>query len=232
MDAVDAAPAGRPRQHRLVPRLVLVSGALEQRRRLLGRRAVGQVFQQPRDARRHRQPAEKAGHQRIGPQPVGAVELVIALADGEGPRNVRLLVARRADGQAVPGVGLVVAPQAAHRIMDGGKNLHRRRAGIGALELLVDFQNAGQLPVQQVARQVGHVEIDAHPVRLRAESLLDADLENLSRGDVARQEVSIFRVALFEEIQPLALGDVAPPGGNRADGGAPTRVRLRRGRSR
>ena len=46
------------------------------------------------------QAAEDAAQQRIGPQPVGAVVLVVALADGVQAGNVRLLVARRADLQA------------------------------------------------------------------------------------------------------------------------------------
>ena len=48
------------------------------------------------DARRDDQPAEDARQQRVGAQPVGAVVLVVALADGVQARDVRLLIARRA----------------------------------------------------------------------------------------------------------------------------------------
>ena len=52
------------------------------------------------------------------------------------------------------GGALVVAPQPAHRVVDGREDLHRHVARIDALELLVDFQDAGQLAVERLARQV------------------------------------------------------------------------------
>ena len=129
-------------------------------------------------------------------------------------------------------VGLVVDPQAAHRVVHRGEDLHRHLAGIGPLELLVDLQDAGQLAVQQVAGKMGHVEVDAHPLGLHAQALLDADLEDLARGDVAGHEVAVLGIALFEEVVALLLGNIAAAGGDPAASAAPTRGRLRRGRFR
>ena len=46
------------------------------------------------------------------------------------------------------------------------------------------------------------------PVLLDAQPLADADVEDLARGDVARHEVAVGRVALFEEIISLAFGNL------------------------
>jgi hypothetical protein len=36
---------------------------------------------------------------------------------------------------------------------------------------------------------------------------VEADLEDFARGDVARDEVAVGRVLLFEEVPAVALGD-------------------------
>jgi hypothetical protein len=136
------------------------------------------------------------------------VELIIALADGKDSRHIRLLIARRAGDQAAFGVALVIAPQAAHRIMHGGKNLHRGVPRIDALEFFVNLQNAGEFAVQHFARELAHVEIDAGTVLLHAQPFLQADLEYFARGDIARHEVAVLRIAVFEKIVAFLLGDV------------------------
>ena len=52
------------------------------------------------------------------------------------------------------------------------------------------------------------VEVDALPVLLDAQALADADVEEFPRGDVPRHEVAVGRIALFEEIISLVLGDL------------------------
>ena len=47
----------------------------------------------------------------------------------------------------------VIDPHAAHRIMDGGKDFHRRVARIDALEFLVDVEDAAQLVVERGSRE-------------------------------------------------------------------------------
>ena len=133
--------------------------------------------------------------------------LVVALADGVQARDVRACWWRAARRKPPVGRALVVHPQAAHRVVDGREDLHRHVARVDALEFLVDFQDAAQLAVELVARNVRQVEIHAQPVLLDAQPLVDADVEDLARGDVARHEVAVLRIALFEEVVPLALGN-------------------------
>ncbi len=154
-------------------------------------------------------PLKMQRQQRVGAQAVGAVVLVVALADGVEAGDVGLLVARRAELEPAVGGPLVVGPQAAHRVVDGREDLHRHVARIDALELLVDLQDAAELAVELLARDVRQVEVDALPVRLDAQALVDADVEDLARGDVARHEVAVLRVALFEEVVALGLGNLA-----------------------
>ena len=134
--------------------------------------------------------------------------LVIALADGVQPGNVRDLVLRRAEPQAAGGRPLVIDPQSAHRIVDGGEDLHRRLAWVDPLELLVNVENATQLLVEVSRGNVRDVEVDAQPILLDRQPFVRADVENLARGNVARHQVAVFRIALFEEVIPLGLGNL------------------------
>ena len=59
-----------------------------------------------------------------------------------------------------------------------------------------------------LARDVRHVEIHAQPVLLDAQSFVRADVENLARGDVARHQVAVLRIALFEEVVALGFGNL------------------------
>ena len=116
--------------------------------------------------------------------------------------------------------------------MDGGEDLHRHVARIDALELLVDLQNAAQLPVEHLARNVRQVEIHAQPVLLDAQPFVGADVEDLARGDVARHQVAVLRIALFEEVVALGFGNACADRADPAACAAPTRGPLRRGRFR
>ena len=74
--------------------------------------------------------------------------LVVALADRVQVRDVGDLVLRRADDESAVGTLLVIAPEAPHRIVDRGKDFHRRRPRIDPLELLVDVENSAELAVE------------------------------------------------------------------------------------
>ena len=135
--------------------------------------------------------AVDAGDERVCAEAVRAVDGVVALARGEEPRNVRPL--------------LVIDPQAAHRVVDAGEDTHRDVARVVADEHLVDFENRAELAVESLGRDVRQIEVDL-VVAVDAEAV-EADLENLARRDVARDEVAVGRVLLFEEVPALGLGD-------------------------
>ena len=172
---------------------------------------------------------EDAGEQRVRAEAVGAVVLVVALADGVQAGDVGLMVARRAGDESAFGRAFVVGPQSAHRVVDGGEDLHRLVARVDALEFLVDAEDAAELAVELFARDVREVEVDAGPFALDAETFVDADVEDLAGGDVARHEVAVLRVALFEEVVALGFGDALGRARDLAACAGPRRGRLRRG---
>ncbi|KKN36540.1 hypothetical protein LCGC14_0772460, partial [marine sediment metagenome] len=93
--------------------------------------------------------------------------------------------------------------------MHGRINLHGHPARIDALEFFVDFQDAAELQVERRRRDVRQIEIDAQAVLLDAQALGGADVEDFARGDVARHQVAVFRIALFEKVVSLGFGDLA-----------------------
>ncbi len=80
--------------------------------------------------------------------------------------------------------------------------------GIVAHELLVDLQNAFQLLVQDLAVDVGEVEID-HGLAVDAQPVLIDHLENGAGGDVARHQIAVLGIPLFQEVPALLLRDRA-----------------------
>ena len=136
--------------------------------------------------------AKDAGHQRIRAQAVRAVILVFALAGGIDAGNVGGLVE--------------VHPQPAHGVVHAGEDLHRRVARIVADKLLVDLENAFELAVEDLAVDVGQVEID-HRLAVDAEVVLVDHLVNGAGGDVARHQVAVLRIPLFQEVPALGFGD-------------------------
>src|SRR5687768_6028646 len=109
--------------------------------------------------------------------------LVVALADGVQAGNVRLVVADRARHETAIGGSLVIAPQAAHRVVDGREDLHRLVAWIDALELFVDRENAAQFAIKLLAREVREIEVYTLLAALDAQAFIDANVENLAGGD-------------------------------------------------
>src|SRR6266446_4836508 len=87
---------------------------------------------------------------------------------------------------------------------DAGEDLHRCVVRIVADELLVDFEDAFQLAVEYFAVNMRQVKID-HWLAVDAEVLLVYHFENRPRRHVARDEVAVFRVPLFEEVPALTL---------------------------
>ncbi len=130
------------------------------------------------------------GEQRVGAQSVGAVLRVVALAGGEQPGDAGLLVQPH--------------PKAAHGIVHAGGNAHRNLARIIAHELLVDVQDALELCVQRLCGDVRNVQVH-HVLPIDAQVLVHAHVEDLARGDVARHQVAVGRVFLFQEVPGLAV---------------------------
>ena len=119
---------------------------------------------------------------------------VVALAGGEDAGDV---------GQLVE-----VDPEAAHGVVHAGEDLHGNFARVVADELLVDFENAFELAVESLAVDVGEVEID-HRLAVDAQAVLVDDLEDGAGGDVARDEVAVLGIPLFEEVPAVGLGNAA-----------------------
>ncbi len=90
--------------------------------------------------------------------------------------------------------------------MHAGKNLHGRVAGVVAHKLLVDFENAFQLAVENLAVDVGEVEIN-HRLAVDAEVVLEDHLEDGAGSDVARHQVAVLGIPLFQEIPAFFFRD-------------------------
>ena len=88
--------------------------------------------------------------------------------------------------------------------MDGREYLHRYFVRIIAHELLVDLDDAAELDVQFLRILVRQIEVH-HVLAVNAELLVDADVENFTRRDVARHQVAVSRIFLFKEIPRLAV---------------------------
>ncbi len=100
--------------------------------------------------------------------------------------------------------------------------------GIVADELLVDFQNAFELAVESLAVNVRQVEID-HGLAVDAQLVLVDDFEDGARGHVARDQIAVLRVPLFQEVPALFFWDRLRIAFVARVSSAPTRGRLRRG---
>src|SRR5690349_18656903 len=89
--------------------------------------------------------------------------------------------------------------------MNTGEDTHRHVTRIVADEHLVDFEYRAEFAVQNFRGNVRQVEID---LVLAADThAVDTDLKYLARGDVARDEVAVSGIFLFEEVPALALGN-------------------------
>src|SRR5580658_12105 len=98
----------------------------------------------------------------------------------------------------------VIDPHSAHGVVHAGENLHGRDTRIVADKFFVNFENAFQLAVENLAVDVGEVEVD-HRLAVDAEVELEHYFENRAGSHVARNEVAVFRIPLFEEIPALTF---------------------------
>ncbi len=199
--------------------------------------AARQVLLVARDGGAGGHATPDAREQRVGAEAVGAVVLVVDLADGVEAGDVGRVVARRARLERAALVALVVHPEAAHRVVDGGEDLHRVVVRVDADELLVDLEDAGELVAEELLVLVREVEVDLVLVlaRVRVEDaapLVEARLEERARGDVAGDEVAVAGVHPLEEVVAILLRDVPAGRACRSCPWAPRRGRPRRGRSR
>ena len=136
------------------------------------------------------EPAVDARHQRIRAQAVGAVILILAFARGVQALDVGAL--------------LKVHPQAAHGVVHAGEDLHGRVARIVADKLFVDLENALQLAIEGGAVDVRQVEID-HRLPIDAEVEFVNYFVDGTGSDIARHQVAILGIPLFQEVPALAF---------------------------
>ncbi len=125
--------------------------------------------------------------------------LVFRFAGGEKARDIRLLVPGTPHHGVAVVVGLVVDPQAAHGVVHPGEDPHGHFPRIVADELLVDLEDPAQLPVQRLLGDVADVQVD-HILAIDPHLEHPADVEDLARRDVPRDEILVFRVFLFQEV--------------------------------
>ena len=111
--------------------------------------------------------------------------VILSLAGRKNAGNIRHL--------------LEVDPQAAHRVMHARENLHRHFTRIVADKLFVNFKNAFELAIQRFLVDVRQVEIN-HRLSINAQPMLVHHLVNGTRRDIARYQVAVLRIPLFEEI--------------------------------
>ncbi len=64
-------------------------------------------------------------------------------------------------------------------------------------------------PSLRSSSSFGSAEVEVDRVGSRVDAVaFAADAEDLARGDVARDEVAVLRIAFFEEVPPLGVGDL------------------------
>ena len=97
-------------------------------------------------------------HQRAGSEPVGAVIGKICFTDHKQTGHIAHQV--------------VIDPETAHRVMDGGINSHRHFVGIFAGDLFIDFEQISVAFANRIFAQtfncIGKIEIDAASARPNA----------------------------------------------------------------
>src|SRR5205823_1337315 len=92
-----------------------------------------------------------------------------------------------------------VDPQPAHRVMHSGEDLHRGLAWIVADEFLVDLKDAFELAVECRAIDVGKIEISSG-LPIDSKSVLVHNLMDSARRYIARDQIAVFGIPLFQEI--------------------------------
>ncbi len=88
--------------------------------------------------------------------------------------------------------------------MHGREHFHRLFARIDAEKLFVNLQNSLEFAVQRLARDVRHVQIHRR-LPANPQFLLIYNAVNRARGDVARHQISVLRIPLFQKIKSLCF---------------------------
>ena len=153
-------------------------------------------------------------HQGAGAQAIGAVVGEVGLAQHEQAGDRAFQV--------------VVDPQAAHRVMDGRIDPHRRLVRVFGRDLVVHVEQVAVLGADRLdavaGNRIAEVEIDRVAGRADAVTRVAPFLGG-PRGDVARHQVAEGRVAPLEEVIAIGVGNLVAAAAGRPFVWAPRRGR-------
>ena len=136
-------------------------------------------------------------HQGAGTESVGTVVAEVGFASGE----------EAGDG----GLQLVVDPEAAHRVVDGGVDHHRRLVGVLVGDFLVHLEEVAVFLLDYVFAQSldGVVEVEEDGEASAADTVAGiAALFGCAAGDVAGHEVAEGGIAALEVVVAVLFGYV------------------------
>jgi len=89
--------------------------------------------------------------------------------------------------------------------MHARKDAHRHVSRIIADKHFIDFENCAELAIQCFCRDVSEIQIN---LVLGVDAFaFETDLEDLARGNVARNQVAVSRILLFKKIETFLLGN-------------------------
>ncbi len=136
-------------------------------------------------------------HESTGTESVGAVIGKIRFTDYKQPGHIVHQV--------------VIDPQAAHRVMNGGVDPHRHFVGVFAGDLFIDFEQISvALPdcmFSQPLDCVGKIEIDAATAWANAPAFVTNFLCR-ARRNIARRKIAVARIFSLEIIIALVIRDL------------------------
>src|SRR5206468_7888542 len=89
--------------------------------------------------------------------------------------------------------------------MYDGKDPHRHITRIVTDEHLVNLQDSAELLIECFSGNVSKIQIDL--VLAVYSVTVETNLKDLTRGDVARYEVAVSRILLFQKIPSLRFGN-------------------------
>ena len=147
--------------------------------------------------RNHEVAIRQTLHQRACAESVCAVIREVRLAEDEQPRDRRLQV--------------IVDPQSAHGVVDSRVDPHRRFVRIFVRDPLVHLKQVAVARLDGIASEavdrILEVEVDSKLCLADSPSRVALEFRG-ARGNVTRNEVAEARVAAFEIVVALVLGDV------------------------
>ena len=156
----------------------------------------------------------QALHEGARAQAIGAVIAEIGFADDVQSGDIRHQV--------------VIHPQAAHGVVDGGIDAHRLLVRIFAGDALVHVEQVAVALLDDGAAEaldgVAEVQVDGQAAFAHAAAFV-ADLLGIARGHVARHQVAEARVLALQEVIAFGFGDLAGRRACRPSSAAPTRGR-------